>query len=519
MIITGNNIKKLSESVDVSERIQLHSHPVVSTQFIATMNKQLSYIKKVLPENKHATFFDSIRLPLYTTSLISKVISRNKKIFNGKNPSIEITGFKEFGEKLKEKINIEIKDVGLQFYKALYHNSQDILIVNILDGKAKYQVVPVSSIIEIKEENGNITFIKYKITSSDKQGIAIIDNVSYKTEIDQEKTELKHNLNYCPAIYIEEETAGDVRNSLLFGSLSDLDWILFFSISKRLNDLTGAFPVISVYEEDCTYSYEDIECNKGVLVSNINGAAYRDNEGNPVKCPICGNRKFVGFGTVLKVKMPEDNDVNLMPPIDITPGDIPSLEYCSKELERLENNIFKTLTGYEIEIPQAMNEKQIQSMFENSKTIINDIARKVERLINFYYKTVADLTYKVNQIKQVSYSLGTEFYLFSESELLQMYLELRDKQADILILDSIYLEYLKTKYRNDSAEYERQKTLFQIDTFRHLTIDQIKVLVTDQIATKEELIYKLRKTELFESGKFDITDPDLKAKLISQIKL
>lgn len=519
MVKVTGYIMRLNESADVSERIQMHSLPVVSSQFETVINKQLNYIKKILPENKHATFFDSIRLPLYTTGIIAKVISRNKKIFNGKNPSLEITGFKQFGEKLKDKILAEVKEISNIFYHALYHNSQDILIINIRDGKPEMQIIPAESIIEITEENGKIQYLKFKIRVQDKQGIAEIDKEFYRSEIDNEKNKTKHNLGYCPAKYIEEETAGDVRNGLLLGSLSNLDWLLFFSISKRLNDLSGAFPIISVYEEECNYRHEDIECKKGVLVSNINGALY-DNERKPIKCPVCTNRKFMGSGTVLKIKMPQDDEKsNLMPPINVTPGDIPSLEYCTKEQERLENNLFKSLTGYEIEIPQAINEKQVQAMFENSKTIINDIARKTERLINFYYQTIADLTYKTRQIQTVRYSLGTEFYLFTESELLTMYLDLRDKQSDISILDSIYYEYLKTKYRNDPEEYEKQKTLFEIDTFRHLTIDQVRLLISEQIATKEELIYKIRKTELLKQSNLAITDPKLKDKLFKLIKL
>ncbi len=519
MQITAGNNMRLNESADVSERILLHSFPVVSKSYEGVINKQLSYIKKVLPENKHATFFDSIRMPLYTTGIISKVISRNKKIFNGKNPSIHIEGFKEFGEKLKEKILKEAEKVRNEFYHSLYYNSQDILIVNIIDSKPEYQIIPINSVIEIKEYSGQIESIKYKFKLNDKDGTAYIDKETYKAEIGDIKSETPHKLGYCPAIYIEEESIGEIRNGLLLGSLSNLDWILFFAISKRLNDLGGAFPIISVYEENCNYQHEDVECQKGVLVSNINGALL-GSDNKPVKCPVCSNRKFMGFGTVLKIQMPDNKeDANLMPPINVTPGDIPSLEYCTKELDRLENNLFKTLTGYEIEIPQALNEKQVQSMFENSKTIINDIARKVERLMNFYYKTIADLTYKVNQIKEVRYLLGTEFYLFNDTELLNMYLELRDKQADISILDYIYLEYLKTKYQNNQTEYEKQRTLFEIDTFRHLTIDQIKLLVIDQIATKEELIYKLRKSELLKESNLDVTDPELKTKLFNLIKI
>lgn len=525
MQIKGLNITKLNESADVSERITMHSLPYVTSEQTKVLDKQMAYIKKLLPIGKHDTFFSSIRLPLYTTGTIAKVIKRNKKIFSGKNPYLHIEGYEQVEKKLRTSIGEEIETVKLDFYNAIYHNSQDILIVNLIDGKPEFQIVPVESVIEIKYLLSIIEFVKFKIKLPDNtEAIAEINITEYKvTQDNRTLSVVNHNLGYCPATFIEAEFVGEIRNGLLLGALSNLDWLLFFSISKRLNDLSGSFPIISVYEEECDYEHNDIFCKKGILVSNISGALY-DSNNHPMTCPICSGRRFMGFGTVLKMEVPDKDDQNLMPPINVTPGDIPSLEYCTKEVERLENVIFKDLTGYEIEIPQAINEKQVTAMFENSKTIINDIARKVERLINFYFQTKADLTYKTKQIKNINYSFGTEFYLYSDSELLQMYIDLRDKQADSAILDSIYLEYLETKFRNDQSEVDKQKILFKLDTYRHLTIDQIKLLVFEGIADKKDLIFKLRKTELIEELKVSddkllLTDTQLKSKLFNLIKI
>lgn len=506
---------KNTESVDVAQRINLHSLPIVSANYVKEIDKQLSYIRNILSENKHDTFFSSIRLPLYTTKIVNKIIKRNKKIFSGKNPSITVTSTETYIKKAIDIVNKDIEELKLNFYNLLYHNSQDVIIVNIVDGIPKYQVIPVSAIIEIKEKDNEILSIEYKIKLDDKtDAIAIIDENKYTTIIDDQSSSIDHKLKYCPAFYVEGEGYNDVRNGILLNSLSDLDWLLFFSISKRLGDLSGAFPIISVYEEECDYSHEDIECKKGVLVSNTSGILY-DQFKSPMKCPVCSNRKFVGYGTILKMTIPEKDQVNLMPPINVTPGDIPSLEFCTKEIERIENSIFKDLTGYEIEIPQAINEKQVQAMFEQSKTIINDIARKVERIINKYFQIVFDFTYGLNVIKSIKYSFGTEFYIYSENELLTMYLELRDKGSDTSILDNIYFEYLATKYKNNLEEYNKQKTLFELDTFRHMTIDQVKALILENYADKKELILKLRKTELLQGE--DYNDPLLKIKLTKKI--
>ena len=66
-----------------------------------------------------------------------------------------------------------------------------------------------------------------------------------------------HSLGFCPVDFFWDDAltslTPEIKKSPLSTQMANLEWLLFFSESKRHLDLYAPYPIYSAYEAECDY--------------------------------------------------------------------------------------------------------------------------------------------------------------------------------------------------------------------------------------------------------------------------
>lgn len=438
--------------------------------------------------------------PVKTNELTGEIFEVFSKAFDGRDP---IRSFEFTSDEYKEDFENYLQSCGepdnwrITAFNALKTAFNSVWVVDLPQEQngtlpePYYYFLDIQNVIDFDcDKSGNITHIQFK---PNKDTIAFFDTEYYRLFKSESKeikkgdipeVEVRHELGSCPANFFwsdfinADEKA--VKESPITKALNDLDWYLFYSLSKRVLDTYGSWPIYWGFAEDCSFHDEqnDIECVDGYLCSISDGAQLM--EGSSLKrCYNCSKSNLAGAGSYIEVDPPSpaNDGANLRDPVGIVSIDRASLDYNSEEVQRLREQIFKTCTGFTGDAinNQAVNEKQVLSLFESGEKVIKNIARNLEKVEKQILETIAKLRYGSRFIS-LSLSYGTKFNLVGAEHLLQMYHEARKEGAASEVLDRLEDEYFETKYKNNNKELQRAKIIANLDPFRHKTGEQVKEL-------------------------------------------
>ncbi|MDV7398233.1 hypothetical protein RZS08_42915, partial [Arthrospira platensis SPKY1] len=92
---------------------------------------------------------------------------------------------------------------------------------------------------------------------------------------------------------------------------------------------------------------------------------------------------------------PENGNIDLRNPVQITSIDVTSLNWNTTELERLERAFFQSVTGYG-EDPmntQAVNRDQVKAFFEGRTMTLRNLKKDFETIWQWTDETVCRLRY------------------------------------------------------------------------------------------------------------------------------
>lgn len=354
----------------------------------------------------------------------------------------------------------------------------------------------------------------------DKNTIAVLDDETYRLFQKVEKAQIeinpipiaenKHNIGYCPATFFVSDCVNVVdrytKKSVLTPYLSHLDKYLFFLISKQVFDLYAPYPIIWVFDEDCDYSreygnqdgeqYSLIECHNGFL-RNDKGIYSLESDGRLKQCPMCAKRRLTGAGGIIKVPTPEQTDgQNLREPVGVVEMGVAQLNYTVEEVERRKQAIFEGVTGNLLDTSkEAINEKQVMSLFESRKAILMKVKQTFERAEKWLLTTMFKLRYD-SLFVNCSISYGTEFFLFDASTLLQVYQDARTAQLDSITLDFLQDQYFATRYKNNREQFAKVQITLNLDPFRHLSTSQVQAMYEKGHIEYKDYILKVNLSSL-----------------------
>lgn len=489
----------IQKAVKMQKRLRFHTETNSSMSDINQQtNEFLNWVKGLLPVDKYNTFLHLFKFPLSTPAVVEDVYRELERVFYSRNSS---SSYQFTDSELAEDWS-QYKKSGLNepdvwkttAWKKMQVSPNSILVVDLPQVQMSSRPEPyfywleIDDVIDYSTLRLNESQFEWIVFKQPENRVAVFDDLSIrlfqlneKNEIQSLISEAKHDLGYCPARFFWStklnEKNIDIKKNPITKELSHLDWYLFFSISKQHLDLYAPYPIYSAYEADCNFENNETGdyCDGGFL-RNSKGEYKIKSDGTVEKCPCCSEKRIAGPGSFLEVPVPNLSEgiADMRNPIQITTIDKDSLEYNVDECERLKNEIVVSVVGSggTVSEKEAINETQVTANFESKTSVLNALKTNFELAQKFVEDTVCRLRYGKSFISS-SISWGTEFYVFTVSELYNKFKLAKENGASNAELDAISQQILEVEYRNNPLVLQRMLILKQLEPYPHNTLDEV----------------------------------------------
>lgn len=500
------------KAIDHEQRLRFHTETHLDPYTIGRpLSMFLDWVKTLIPKDKFQLFGQLFKFPVLTTELVDEMFKELEKIFNARNSSAVYqfadSTLRDDWEYYRQN-NLGEPDIwhekGWQKLKTAINS---ILVVDMPAQEstrpdAYFYWLGMEHVVDFMHVDGVIQWLMFK---QDGNRLAVFDDESYrvfelnsKNEIVAEISNNPHQLGYCPASFFWStsiyESMPSVKKSPLTKQLSNLDWYLFFSVSKRVLDLYAPYPIYSSYAADCDFKNEEAgyHCDGGFL-RHDNGDYIVNRDGSLHNCPVCAEKRLVGVGSFVEVPVPQSSDdVDLRNPVNITTVDIDSLKFNVDECNRLRGDIYSSVVGRggEQKSNAAINEMQVTSNFESKNAVLNSLKVNFERAQLFVDETICKLRYGGGFIS-ASINWGTEFYIYTIEDLYASYKMAKENGASEAELDALGDKILETEYKNNPLQLQRMLILKHLEPYRHYTRNELITLNDKGLLDKELFVIKI----------------------------
>ena len=514
----------IQKAVNMQRRLRFHTETNIA---VSDINQPttifLDWVKHLLPKDKFNIFLQLFKFPLPTPAVVEDVYRELERVFYSRNSS---SSYQFTDSELAEdwsqykKNNLNEPEVWKTTgWKRMQVSPNSILVVDLPQVQTSLRPEPYFYWLEIDAVIDYQTFrldenqFEWLIFKQPEHRIAVFDDTSIrvyqlneKNEIQSLISEAKHDLGYCPARFFWStqlnEKNKDLKKNPITKELSNLDWYLFFSISKQHLDLYAPYPIYSAYEADCNFENNETGdyCDGGFL-RNAKGEYKILNDGTVEKCPCCSEKRIAGPGSFLEVPIPNQSEgvADMRNPVQITTIDKDSLDYNVNECARLKNEIVISVVGSggTVSEKEAINETQVTANFESKTSVLNALKTNFELAQKFVEDTVCKLRYGGAFISS-SVNWGTEFYVFTVTELYSKYKQAKDNGASNSELDAISQQILEVEYRNNPLVLQRMLILKQLEPYPHKTLDEVLKLYEKELLNENLVKLKINFSTLVE---------------------
>lgn len=519
------NEKAIINAKKQNDRLTFHCEPVQKMESLSNYSYDFfSWIEGLLDPTKAARFKQLINMPLPTVEFMESVFDELSKMYDSQDKVFKI-----------EMIDSELNDDANNYLSSIKHHSNwrqksfDYFKTKIncfvicdmpetqdeLYPKPYWYFISIDKIHDVViNKNGQVEYISFEIEKSNNENeekrIAIIDDkayyVYYKLKdndswveainsphsiYDETTGELIEGLGYCPAKSLIDDSIVNTcyidKKGPSTNSLGNLDWLLFWEISKKYLDSYGAWPIIVSYKQKCNYRNNlGVECNDGFLYSGENT--------KPEPCPKCSSPSLIGPGSRYEINAPQSKeehdllDSGMIKFIEISND---KLDFCIKELDRLKTELFINMVGFDGDVMQkeAINEDQVQSQFESRETVLMRWAIKLAQTEKFVIDTIMKLRYGTYFIKSVI-DYGSIFYIKKVEDLMTDYEHAKKTGMPLYLLKQIRDQINQTRYKNNPDLYQRNFILEMLEPYPDYTINELKNLGID-VSDPENFVLKL----------------------------
>ncbi len=489
----------IKRAVNMQRRLRFHTETSLQ---VSDINQPttifLDWVKQLLPKDKFNVFLQLFKFPLPTPAIVEDVYRELERVFYSRNSSssYQFTDSELLDDWVQYKRNVlnepEIwKTVG---WKKMQVSPNSVLVVDLPQKQESTRPEPyfywleIDAIIDYKLLESDDTKFEWLIFRQPDRKIAVFDDkyirvyqLNEHNEIQSLVSEAVHDLGYCPAKFFWTERLNEKNKELkknpITKELANLDWYLFFAISKQHLDLYAPYPIYSAYEADCNFENNETGdyCDGGFL-RNANGEYKILRDGTVEKCPCCSEKRIAGPGSFLEVPIPNISEgvADMRNPIQITTINKESLDYNVDECIRLKNDIIISIVGSggTVSEKEAINETQVTANFESKTSVLNALKTNFEQAQKFVEDTICKLRYG-NDFIASSINWGTEFYVFTITELYSKFKQAKDNGASNAELDAIAQQILEVEYRNNPLVLQRMLILKQLEPYPYSTLDEI----------------------------------------------
>lgn len=489
----------IQKAVNMQRRLRFHTETNIA---VSDINQPttifLQWVKTLLPKDKFNIFLQLFKFPLPTPAVVEDVYRELERVFYSRNSSssYQFTDSELAEDWANYKKNFlnepEVwKTIG---WKRMQVSPNSILVVDLPQIQKSSRPEPyfywleIDAVIDYQLSKLDDNVFEWLIFNQPNHQIAVFDDtyirvyqLNEKNEIQSLVSEASHDLGYCPARFFWStqlnEKNKDLKKNPITKELSNLDWYLFFALSKQHLDLYAPYPIYSAYEADCNFENNETGdyCDGGFL-RNAKGEYKILNDGTVERCPCCSEKRIAGPGSFLEVPVPNQSEgvADMRNPVQITTIDKDSLDYNVNECARLKNEIVISVVGSggTVSEKEAINETQVTANFESKTSVLNALKTNFELAQKFIEDTICKLRYGDAFISS-SISWGTEFYVFTVTELYSKYKQAKENGASNSELDAISQQILEVEYRNNPLVLQRMLILKQLEPYPHNTLDEI----------------------------------------------
>lgn len=527
------------DAVRHEERLRLHSETrlrIHKGRHRALNEFLVNVPQNLLPAEKYQMFLNLLTNPLPTVEVVDAAYNELFKLFFGQNRVIDFR-FSQDEEFLQKDWMRYRKDNGFadwfrfQGWNVFKNHINAPLVVDLPelvidnDGVASmaterpepfFFFVPTENVVDLWNDHHNICH--YLIYQNDAprqmQEQQQIDKIAYYVDSERYATyvrktdqqwqfaaEAPHDLGFTPAQSFWNKPLRNStfqRQNPITPNLGALDWMLYSIISKRNLDLFAGFPIVSVYEQQCNYKNSDgFECNGGEI-EHYTSIERQGTVSEP--CPKCSQNQMLGPGSTIVLPLPDpesESNVNLMPGVQITPGDVNSQKQMNNELDRQRKEFMIHVTGFdnsesELNAP-SKNNQQLRSDTESRHNIIMELKEGFETIEKFILDTTAKLRYgDAYQGSVVNY--GSQFFLKSFQEMQNDYALAKENGIPSFELSNMRKEIYQKKYSSDPKILSRMMLLGQLEPYPDYTVVQLQGLLA--FIDPEELALKIAFNDL-----------------------
>ena len=514
----------IQKAVNMQRRLRFHTETNIAVSDINQPTTVfLDWVRRLLPKDKYNIFLQLFKFPLPTPAVVEDVYRELERVFYSRNSS---SSYQFTDSELAEdwsqyrKSNLNEPEVWkTTAWKRMQVSPNSILVVDLplvqtsLRPEPYFYWLEIDAVIDYQTFRLDENQFEWLIFKQPEHRIAVFDDTSIrvyqlneKNEIQSLISEAKHDLGYCPARFFWStqlnEKNKDLKKNPITKELSNLDWYLFFSISKQHLDLYAPYPIYSAYEADCNFENNETGdyCDGGFL-RNAKGEYKILNDGTVEKCPCCSEKRIAGPGSFLEVPIPNQSEgvADMRNPVQITTIDKDSLDYNVNECARLKNEIVISIVGSggTVSEKEAINETQVTANFESKTSVLNALKTNFELAQKFVEDTVCKLRYGGAFISS-SVNWGTEFYVFTVTELYSKYKQAKENGASNSELDAISQQILEVEYRNNPLVLQRMLILKQLEPYPHKTLDEVLKLYEKKLIDENLVKLKINFSTLVE---------------------
>lgn len=507
----------IQKAVNMQRRLRFHTETNVA---VSDINQSttifLNWVKSLLPKDKYNIFLQLFKFPLPTPAVVEDVYRELERVFYSRNSS---SSYQFTDSELAEdwsqyrKSNLNEPEVWkTTAWKRMQVSPNSILVVDLPLVQTSTRPEPyfywleIDSVIDYELSKQDENLFNWLIFNQPEHRIAVFDDtfirvyqLNEKNEIQSLVSEAQHDLGYCPARFFWStqlnEKNKDLKKNPITKELSNLDWYLFFALSKQHLDLYAPYPIYSAYEADCNFENNETGdyCDGGFL-RNAKGEYKILNDGTVEKCPCCSEKRIAGPGSFLEVPIPNQTEgvADMRNPVQITTIDKNSLDYNVNECARLKNEIVISVVGSggTVSEKEAINETQVTANFESKTSVLNALKTNFELAQKFIEDTICKLRYG-NAFISSSVNWGTEFYVFTVTELYSKYKQAKDNGASNSELDAISQQILEVEYRNNPLVLQRMLILKQLEPYPHKTLDEVLKLYEKKLIDEKSVKLKI----------------------------
>lgn len=475
----------------------------------------LGFVEGLIPKDKFNIFKILFRFPHPVVEFCQSIYSSLEKVFEGGNASVNYQFlnpfFRDDWEWYRQEKLHEPQIWRVEGWNKVKTSINSFIVVDLPSVQTSRYPEPYFYWLDIENVIDYSYTQKMGVWSMDwiifKQGedIMVIDDYSYrKFSVKKEMGEVfitpildnPHSLGFCPVDFFWDDAltslTPEIKKSPLSTQMANLEWLLFFSESKRHLDLYAPYPIYSAYEAECDYRNNATGdyCDGGFLRGE-SGDFYYNELGGLKKCPKCGDKLIAGAGTFIQVPTPEGT-IDMRDPVSITTVDINSLKYNVDEQNRLKEEIRGSVVGSggDIQERASVTEGQIKANFENRTIVLTNLKHNLEKAMKFVDDTCCKLRYGSSFLSS-SISLGTEFYIITVADLYEQYNTAKKSGASEFQLDAISDQIIATENKTNPLMLQRMVILKHLEPYRHNTKEELQALYEKGLLDETNLRVKL----------------------------